>query len=691
MYKLKIKMLSAAKFKNINFTKSVGTKITLQIALLLIIVCSILGAVSYHSSSKALEDSINSSLQARAVESSNLINATLQQEVKVMIEMADRSEIKSMNVQEQIPVLASQTKKLQYISLDIMQTNGLIYYPDGSKSQIDLSIKTQDNKYLKDALNGIPSISDPVTNIEGDQIIAIAVPIRDNGDRITGVLISNMSMNKLNEIVQKTKVGNSGYCFIINKDGTKVADKNLKLVLNRDNTLKDVKKDPSLKQLAALEKKMIKGEIGSGYYVENGKDMFMAYAPVSNIGWSLALTMPKNEIFYAANKIKNDTIIITLIFILIGIFMGTLISKSIKEPLLKIKKYAKELSECNLSHRIQIKGKDEFGQTADSLNAAIDIVGEILYCVKEESKNTLDSTKDINDLFIKVHERVQMIFETSEEISANMQESSAAIEEVALKAINVKEEIHNTVEESNQGLDLANNIKNKATQIKLDTEMSRLRIKDVYLESSNKVNKALEQAKEAKKISTIAEEIRDIAKKTKILALNATIEAAKAGDHGRGFSVVASEVRKLAEQSAASVADIQGSVRGVLASVGELADSAEYILKVMENEVLNSYEKTINISEEYKNDGERLQKVIERFSQLSQNMNVSIERISKSMEELSLSVNNCSESSRNIADNIGNVRKENQNVAYKSGHNAQSAESLLMLVNEFKIKEEVNN
>ncbi|MCH5138559.1 methyl-accepting chemotaxis protein, partial [Clostridiaceae bacterium UIB06] len=434
--------------------------------------------------------------------------------------------------------------------------------------------------------------------------------------------------------------------------------------------------------------KMVKGEVGSGYYSQKGVEMFMAYAPVPNMNWYLALTIPKSEIFSAANSLKYEAIFITIVFILIGMIVGFAISKSIKTPLLKMKKYAEELSQCNLSHRIEIKRKDEFGQTASALNSAIDSVEKIVYYVKEESENTLSSTNDINNMLLKVHKRVQGVAETSEEISASMQESSASIQEVTSKSMVVREEINNTVEEANQGLEIANRIKDKAALIKEETEGSRLRVEEAYSMSRKKVNKALQEAKVVNKISLIAEDIREISKKTKILSLNATIEAAKAGEQGKGFSVVAKEVRKLAEQSAVAVTDIQKNIRGVFAAVGELADSAEFILKVMENEVIKDYEKVIKISEDYKSDGEVFQQVIQRFSSLSQNMYISIEEISENMKTLNLSVGSCTEASKDIADNIGEISEENEYVTDKAEENAEGANTLLMLVSEFKIKKE---
>jgi methyl-accepting chemotaxis protein len=667
---------------------SVSVKITLQIGILIILICSVLGVVSYRSSYKALGDTIESSLTSRATESAKLINSILEQDIKVISELAERPEIKSMNVESQIPVLSSEAQRLNYLNLNVLDLTGLVYFSNGEKSKIDIKNISKDNEYLKKALDGESAVSDPVTNTEGEQIIAIAVPIRDKTDNVVGVLFSNISTKKLNEIVQKMKVGDKGFCFIINKDGTKVAHKNMKLVLNKDNTLRNAKKDPTLKQLASLETKMIKGESGTGYYSENGVEMFMAYAPIPNTSWFLGLSMPKNEIFYQANMLKYNIAAITLVFILIGVGVGLLISKYIKIPLLKIREYAKELSECNLSHRIEISRSDEFGQTATALNNAIDNIENIINCVKLESKNTLDSAQDINNMFMGVRRNVQKVSETADQISANMQESSAFIEEVTSKTISTKEEINKTLGEAQQGLKLANEIKDRATVMREDTDESKVKMQESYTISKEKLSDALQDIKVVENISIMTEQIKDISKKTNILALNAAIEAARAGENGKGFKVVADEVRKLAEQSSDVVSDIQKNIRSVLAAVCHLSDSAEFILDVMKNTVLNDYEKVINISEEYKNDGDTVQSIIQRFWSLSQGMYESIENITENMKSLTVTVGECAEASGHISNNISKISSRTDYIATQSSKNAEGTKELLKFVSEFQVCED---
>ncbi|AKA72240.1 methyl-accepting chemotaxis protein [Clostridium scatologenes] len=668
----------------IHFINSVGIKIMLQITALLILVCGILGYVSYSSSYNSLEYTIRSFLESKAYDSSALISSTIQQDIRVMNEIASRPEIKSMNIQIQNPILLSEAKDLEYINLNIIEPNGLIYLAGGEKTQTDLSLAN--NLYLKEALKGKASISDPVTNVEGEQIIAIAVPIKNESGQVIGALFSNMTTKKLNEIVQKTKVGSSGYSFIINKEGTKVAHKDLKLVLNKDNTIKNVNKDKNLVQLAQLESKMIKEEKGSGYYVKDGKEMFMSYAPIPDTEWSMALTIPKQEIFNEANELKYKFIIMTILFILIGMVVGFIISKSIKQPLLKIKKYAQQLSNCNLSHRISIDRKDEFGQVANSLNTAINNVEKIIYSVKLNGKDTLQSTNDINSMFEKIHEHVENVSHKSNKISANMQQASAYIEELTCKSLNIEDEINNTVEEARNGLELANSIKSRANSMKNETENSRAKILGIYSESKEKLNAALQNTKVVENISTMAEVIKDISKKTNLLALNAAIEAARAGEHGKGFSIVADEIRKLAEQSNGVVQDIQENVKSVLNSVERLSESSKFILNVIDNEILESYDKIMLVSDDYKNDGSKFQSIIEGFNVLLQDIYVSIEEMTVNMKTLAESMGECADASTNIVDNIENLKEENLHICDKSSKNAQGAEQLLQSISEFKIK-----
>lgn len=138
---------------------------------------------------------------------------------------------------------------------------------------------------------------------------------------------------------------------------------------------------------------------------------------------------------------------------------------------------------------------------------------------------------------------------------------------------------------------LIESIKEKAANIKKDTEESKRNLEDYYVKSSEKLKKSLEAVKVVSTISKVAEKIKHISKNINLLALNARIESVKAGEYGRGFMVVAEEVGKLAVQSSDMVNTIQDNIKDILLSVVELSDSAEGMLKMIENNILSDYEK----------------------------------------------------------------------------------------------------
>ncbi|WP_446899435.1 methyl-accepting chemotaxis protein [Clostridium sp. LBM24168] len=686
----KLKEKISAKKKKINlidlsFLNSVGIKIIAQIGVLVIAICGVIGLISYHSSYTAMEQNIKSSLQDKAGESSKLIDSMLQQQVKAMIEIANRTEIRSMDPKIQIPVLAKRAEELNYSSLNVMDLNGLAYMQTGGKTNIDLN--SNESAYLKTALQGKPKIDGPYFNVNGDQIIAVAVPIKNDNNKIVGVLFSNISTAELNKLVQRMKVGASGYCFIIDKSGNKVIHKNLTLVLNKDNTIKNAEKDKSLIELSNLEKKMIQGKSGSGYYKENGKYMLLAYSPIPEMNWYLGITIAKEEVFISVNVLKYKMITATIIFILIGIFIGSIIARQIRKPLVKIRKYAEELSNFNLEYKIDIKSKDEFGQTVNDLNSALENIGNMIRHAKKGSCTALESSNYVNQMFQESQVDIETVSNMSDEITTNMQETLVSIENVGEKVCLVKQMVEKTVDEASAGLNLSDEMNKKAVYIRDNIEKSRENLKIYYTESSKKLKNSLETIKVVNNISKMLNEIRKVSKKTNILALNAHIEAARAGEFGRGFMVVAGEVKKLADQSSNMANNIQINIKDIMMAVGELIDSSKNILQLIEENVMDDYVKIIEMSKEYQDEGMKIESVIKKFYVLTDDINLSQQEFSNIIDDITNSVGKCTEAVINISGSMNSIEEKNTDISVKTAQNADEAKKLIDIVDQFKVQD----
>ncbi len=681
------KIISILKKKINCFSKirinSVVVKVILQIGILVIFICGFFGILSYYTFYAAMEKNINSSLQDKAQESSKLLSSILQQQVRSMTEIASRNEIESMNPGIQLPILQKRASKLGYSSLCAMDLSGMAYMQTGGKTKIDL--ESVDSAYLKKAIQGTPAIDGPYFNVDGEEIISVAVPIKDSKDKIKGVLFSNISTSELNKFVQSMRVGKSGYCFIINKDGTKVAHKNLTLVLNKDNTIKNSLKDSSLKELSDIEKNMIQGKSGSGYYRQKGEEMLLAYAPISGVNWYLGLVIDKNEIMSSVNALKYRMAAATFIFILAGIFVGIIIARQIKKPLSNIREYAGELSNFNLSYKIDIKSKDEFGQTVVDLNSALKNIKNMIEYAKDEGLAALNSSNYVNHMFQESEWEIKIISDKTSEITSNMQGVMNSIKEVEESIFSIKNKIENTVNEANSGLNLADNINKKAVSMGDDIENSAHNIEKYYEDSSEKLKESFETIKVVKNISKMLNEMKDVSKKTKILALNALIEASHAGKYGSGFMVVAKEVKKLANKCSDMADNMQNDIKSIIMAVGILVDSSRDVLGFVEKKVMTDYIKVVDISKEYQNGGIKMTGVIKKFYGLMEDINRSQQDLSNIIEKIGASVDKCTDAVSNISSSMNSIKEKDADIALNTDKNAKEAEKLMNIVGQFKI------
>jgi methyl-accepting chemotaxis protein len=229
----------------------------------------------------------------------------------------------------------------------------------------------------------------------------------------------------------------------------------------------------------------------------------------------------------------------------------------------------RDVAQGDLGVKARISQQDEFGSMADSINQTVDQLRHIISGVKHAADNVASSSAELSQETYRVTQRADAQADRVMQVSAAMEQMSVAVTEISSGA-------HNVVEASTQTQSIVDEGKGNMAK---SMEATR-RIVDT-VESSSTVITELSQA--IGKINEITKVIKDIADQTNLLALNAAIEAARAGEQGRGFAVVADEVRKLAERTALSTADISNMVETISSKTGASVHSMETVKCEVEN------------------------------------------------------------------------------------------------------------
>ncbi|MBW6411516.1 methyl-accepting chemotaxis protein [Clostridium weizhouense] len=666
------------KFFKKTISISVGTKIMLCITSLVVLIAFFLSYISFFQSRNTLDKLTRDYLTARTKDSASFITRELENKITEIHNISELPEIQSMNWELQHDVLLHEIEKWNFDNLFIMDMDGIAYLADTNKTT-DLS---KEDFFIK-ASKGEPFITEPfIKQNEKESIITLTYPIKDNNGKMIGTICGTLDLKNVNKIVQDVKVGKTGYAFLLNKSGQYVAHKNMDLVFNETNIVSSSKKDSSLKELV---KKMGEGISNIEIYSLDGKDTFVAYTPVSGTPWSLGLTVTKEEIMYDSVKTGINQIIISLFTIIVGIFVSLFIKNNISKELFNIKKYASELSSCNLTYIGKSIKNDDFGHVINSLNESVYSLNNAMTLVKDESNKIFSSSNEMDNMLISISEEIEKVVESIAEISANMQESASALQETSAMCQTVNDNTKSCVIKATEGLNLANKIELDASDIHEETLKSKKHIKKIYINASHDLRTSLNKVKVVENISDMANSILDISKQTNLLSLNAAIEAARAGEDGKGFTIVANEITKLAQQSTESVNNIQLVITEVLKAVKELSSSSSYLLDVLEKDIIKNYDNVINITLNYKNAGITFKDITSNFTNNSNDISESVEQISSAIEDLTSSISSVTDYSNLITENIMNISNKNNLILNKSHKNKKASKTLSYLVDKFKI------
>ena len=657
-------------------------KLILQIVLLIVIVCITLTMVTYNKSSEIITSNIMINLENRARENASTLNEKISQWSTQMQTLARREGVMGMDWEIQEPIALSEARLLGYEYILVSDSKGITQIP-GSKQTIDLKNDTN----IQLALKGETHVSIPqVSEINDKLLMTVTTPIYNKTcNRILGVLSGSVNATQFNQIVQDIDLGKNGYAYILDANGTRIADKDINVVIEGRVDVTAYEGVAGYEDYVAAQKAMISGEQGITEYVYEGVEYYAAYQPLSTEGWSLALAVPKKEMLQEIDTLSNFMMILAGIFAFIGIIVSVIIARTIKNPLSKINQFAQELSKGNINYEIKEKRKDEFGQTCMALNVA--------------QKNMRNVISGITDNAQGLSAAGEELSATTEEIRSSLERIDEAAAQVVIGCENIRncvQDVKSYIDDMQQSMDVLNEkaqlqndrageFKNRAIKVQSTAKDAIENSRMICQKQSEKLVEAIEAGKVVDEVGVMADVIGEISEKINLLSLNASIEAARAGESGRGFAVVANEVGNLANQTKDTVNTIQDTIQKVRDAFEVLSNNGKELLAFIDQEVQPQFDAYLNTGENYYQDSEYVYLLSEEQAQMVNRLVEVIGNVNRAMETVEQASITSLESTLNIQEQINRTAMGMEDVVIATENVADSADELNDSAQKFSI------
>ncbi|PGT79240.1 methyl-accepting chemotaxis protein [Bacillus sp. AFS040349] len=387
----------------------------------------------------------------------------------------------------------------------------------------------------------------------------------------------------------------------------------------------------------------------------------------------------------SSDNARVKVLILSVFALLFAIACGVVISIFISRPVVKLGNIAKQVAAGDLNvEQLKIKSRDEIYYLNESFEQMTDNLREMISSISTSSDQVAASAEQLNASAEQSSRATETVSSAIQEIASGAEETTTKLESNTTSLQEVLQGIQHISESSAKVSELSRQTTKEAEEGGTFVENNLAQMKFISESISRSNEKVTSLSQRSKEIGSILDVISGIAEQTNLLALNAAIEAARAGEHGKGFAVVADEVRKLAEQSQASTK----SIAELIALVQ--SDTVESV-NIM-NEVVTNVEEGVKVSEQTSN----------KFTQIlssTRNMTPQIEQVTATVQQISASIDEITNSAMEISQLSQANAASSEEVAASAEEQlasmeeidasaqalAQMAEELKIVVNKFKL------
>ena len=409
-------------------------------------------------------------------------------------------------------------------------------------------------------------LSAPYQASVGGLVVTVASPIKADGKTV-GVVGGDLSLDTLVTIVNSVDFGGLGHAFMVSADGQIIVSP------DKDQVMKNLK-DVYPGQTITLDKRLREVTL-------NGEERLLSFAPITGLpsaNWYIGLSIDKKKAYAPLSEFRQSAVIAVVVaVIVIALLLGVLINTLMK-PLTVMGRAMQDIAqgEGDLTRRLTIQGNDEFAQLGSAFNQFVErihvTIGEVSSAtrqVHELSHRVVESSNSSIIGFDEQSNRTTSVAAAINELGAATQEIARNASDASVQASEARQQAQDSSAVVDKTIEAISNL-----SLKISTSCSQIEVLNTSTEN----------------IGQILDVIKGISQQTNLLALNAAIEAARAGEAGRGFAVVADEVRNLAHRT-------QESAEEIHKMIGSLQTGAHEAVVNM-NESQASSQNTVQVANE---------------------------------------------------------------------------------------------
>jgi len=592
--------------------------------------------------------------EGRAAQISEWINKT----ARGLEMMAGTKVLKQMNIEKGADILKEREKDIGdvFVALFIVDKSGKGRYSNGNP--IDLSQRA----YFKKIMSGEDFvISNPVVSKStGLPAFVIALAIKNEYQETVGMLGGTVPLVTLSHIVSTFRVGGNGYGILVDGDGQLVAHPDEELAMNFNLLESD---SLGYQNFELMGKQMIEGQSGEGLIIDPaGEVMQLIYNPVPETpNWSLGIIVPLKDLKSDSYRLLNFIVVfamgIACVFVAFSYFLGRLITK----PVQKLSEKVEQFGDGDLTVIFESNNRDEIAQMTHHLRNMAQKIRDAMTQINEATNDVDETVGNLSKMAQEGSTTADELMSQSEVVVSNVQNTSASVEEATSGVEEVAASAQGVSKNAQELVADINDTEKAVKKGQQELTRQQVRIKTVGEQNNTATELVMSVAEKATNVQEIVNTIASIAEQTNLLALNAAIEAARAGEAGKGFAVVADEIRKLAEESHQA----SSNIAGILHEIDEGAGNANQAVK-----------KTV---EYYKELTEGTNILIEEFDKITgymDNVNNKVESLSGVAEEQSAAAEQMAAAMDTSAKSMVNVAEEMVQIATGVKQTAETSESI---------------